>query len=304
MFLSFLRILKFSAQDIARNIWLSLVTIIILILAIFTVNILLVVKVVGNTAVDAIKEKIDINLFLKTNADEKEIEILVSQIKELPNVKEVNYISKAEALENFKLKHQDNPEILQSLSELGQNPLTPTIVIKPANIDNFKDLENHLNSINNTIIESRNFTNYQIMLDKINQITAKVNDAGMFLSSIFVFISLLVVYNSVRVAIFTHKMEIAIMKLVGASNSFIQMPYLFSSLVYTFFGMAFVVIIFYPFLSLLQPYLEAFFVGYKVNLLNYFYFDHFVTIFGVQFLLAAFINGVTSLLAVRKYSKV
>ena len=62
MFLSLIRIVKFSFQDIFRNIWLSLVTVIILILALFTVNILLVVKVVGNTAVDAIKQKIDVNL--------------------------------------------------------------------------------------------------------------------------------------------------------------------------------------------------------------------------------------------------
>ena len=64
MFLSFIRIIKFSFQDIFRNIWLSIVTVIILILALFSINMLLVVKVVGQTAVDVIKEKIDINLFL------------------------------------------------------------------------------------------------------------------------------------------------------------------------------------------------------------------------------------------------
>ena len=60
MFLYFIRIIKFSLQDIGRNIWLSLVTIIILVLALFTVNMLLVVKVIGDTAVNAIKEKIDV----------------------------------------------------------------------------------------------------------------------------------------------------------------------------------------------------------------------------------------------------
>jgi cell division transport system permease protein len=303
MFLSFFRVIKFSLQDIARNIWLSLVTIIILILALFTVNMLLVVKVVGDTAVDAIKEKIDINLFVKNDAEEPEIKMLEARIRELPNVRDVSYISKADALENFKLKYKDNPEIIQSLSELGQNPLTPTVIIKPDNLDNFDTLVNHLNSIDSKIIESRNFTNYELMLEKINSITDKVEEAGIFLSSIFILITLLVVYNSVRVAIYTHQKEITIMKLVGASNSFIQMPYLFSSLIYTLIGISFVAACFYPFLSLLQPYLEAFFVGYRVNLVDYFY-GNFIMVFGIQFLVAALVNGLTSLLAVRKYSKV
>ncbi len=303
MFLSFFRVIKFSIQDIMRNIWLSLVTIIILILALFTVNMLLVVKVIGDTAIGAIKEKIDINVFIKPTATEKEIEILQSEIRGIPNVREISYISKTEALDNFKMKHEDNPDILQSLSELGQNPLTPTIVIKPENLEQFDGLISQLNSIESDIIESRNFTNHEQMLEKINLITEKVNDAGMFLSFIFIFISMLVVYNSVKVAIYTHKPEIMIMKLVGASNTFIQMPYLLSSFIYSCLGMAFIMLTFYPFLTLLQPYLEAFFVGYNVNLIDYFYGNVFKT-FGLQLLIAILVNGLTSLLAVRKYSKV
>ena len=65
----------------------------------------------------------------------------------------------------------------------------------------------------------------------------------------------------------------------------------------------FIMIIFYLFLSLLQPYLEVFFVGYNIDILNYFY-GNILTIFGIQFLCAALINLVASYLAVRKYSKV
>lgn len=303
MILSFLRILKFSFQDIFRNIWLSLVTLIILILALFTINMLLVVQVVGQTAVDAIKEKIDINLFLKTDAPEDQITGLKVRIEALEEVKNITYISKTKALEVFREKHADNPEILESLRELGSNPLTPSLIIKPVNLDVFDNLINHLNGFNDEIIESRNFANYKLMLNKINTITDKVKDAGIALSGIFVFVTILVIYNSVRVAIYTHKREIAIMRLVGASNSFIQMPYLISSLIYTFVGVVFIMAIFYPFLTLLQPYLEAFFVGYNVDLVNYFY-GNFIYIFGIQFLVAAFINGFASWIAVKKYSNV
>ncbi|HAM88006.1 MAG: Cell-division protein [Candidatus Falkowbacteria bacterium GW2011_GWC2_38_22] len=303
MFLSFARIIKFSFQDIFRNIWLSLVTIIILILALFTVNMLLVVSVVGETAVGAVHDKIDINLYLKTDAKEEEILALKAKISELSEVKEVTYVSKEAALKNFTEKHKENQEILGALRELNINPLTPTMVIKPVNLDVFDNLINKLNAYDSEIIESRNFTNYKTLLGKINNITKKVTDAGLMLSSIFVFITMLVIYNSVRVAIYTHRRQISIMKLVGASNYFIQMPYLVSSIIYTLFGVLAIMVIFYPFLSLLQPYLETFFVGYNINLITYFYGNAF-NIFGLQFLAAALINIVASLIAVRKYSRV
>jgi len=275
----------------------------ILVLSLFTINMLLVVKVIGDTAVEAIREKIDINLFLKTTAEENEILALKAKVSGLSEVKDVVYISKAQALENFKNKHTDNPEVLEALKVLGNNPLTPTLVIKPKNLESFDNLINKLNSFNDPIIESRNFTNYKLMLEKINSITNKVYDAGLVLSIIFIAITILVIYNSARVAMYTHQREITIMRLVGASKKFIQMPYLLSSIIYTLFSVVIIMGIFYLFLHLLQPYLEAFFVGYNVNLVNYF-FKNGLMIFGVQFLVAAIINLLASYLAVRKYSKV
>lgn len=303
MFISALRVIKFSIQDIYRNIWLSLVTIIILILSLFTVNMLLIVKVIGDTAVEAIREKIDINLFLKTDAEENSILALKMEISNYSDVKEVVYISKSQALENFKSNHQDNPEVLEALKVLGTNPLSPTLVIKPKNLDNFDNLINKLNAINNPNIESRNFTNYKLMLAKINGITKKVYDAGLVLSVIFITVTILVIYNSARVAMYTHRREITIMRLVGASKKFIQMPFLFSSIIYTLIGVLVIMAIFYLFLRLLQPYLEAFFVGYNVDLIKYFYGD-WLKIFGTQFLVASLINLSASYIAVRKYAKV
>lgn len=303
MLISIGRVVKFSLQDLYRNIWLSLVTVIILILALFSINMLLVVKVVGQAAVEAIKNKIDINLFIAPSAEEAQIMALKSKIINLPEVKEVAYISKAEALDNFQNNHQDNPEILAALRELGKNPLSPTLVIKPKNLDEFDNLINKLNAFDDDIIESRNFANYKLMLEKINAITTKVSDAGIVLSSIFILITVLVVFNSIRVTIYTHRKEIIIMRLVGASRNFIQMPYLVSSLVYTMIGILAIMAMFYLFLGLLQPYLEAFFVGYNINILKYFY-DNALLIFGSQFLVASMINMFASYLAVRKYSKI
>jgi|WetSurMetagenome_2_1015567.scaffolds.fasta_scaffold101739_1 cell division transport system permease protein len=301
-FLSLYRIIKFSLQDLTRNIWLSIVTVIILVLALFSVNMLLVVKVIGEAAVGAVKDKIDISLYLKPEAEDMAIQALKAQIENLSEVKSVRYVSKDEALNIFKQNNSDNPEVLQALRELGKNPLTPTLIIQPKNSDQIENLTQELNRIQNDIIDSRDFTDYQNMLDRINAVTDKVTKAGLILSVIFIFITLMVIFNSIRVAIYTHNMEINIMRLVGAPNSFIYMPFLVSSLFYTLFGVIIIILLFYPFLSLLQPYLEAFFVGYNINIVNYFN-SHFLQIFGGEFLGIAAINILASWWAARRYAQ-
>lgn len=301
--LSFLRVIKFSLQDLARNIWLSLVTVIIIVLALASVNLLLVVKVLGSAAVSAVKEKIDISLYLKSDAEETRILILKNKISQIDSVKEVAYISRQAALESFRNKHKNNPEILQALLELGRNPLSPTLVVKPKNVDNYEDLIVGLNRIDDQLIESKNFDDNKAMLAKINNITDKAGRAGLAVSSLFILITILVVYNSIRVAIYTHKREIGIMKLVGASTWFIRAPYLISGLIYAALGSAAIIMILYPFLNFFQPYLEVFFAGFRVNILEY-YNNNFLTIFGLEFLAITAVNFLASLVAVGKYSKV
>ncbi len=304
MFLfSFARIIKFSFQDIGRNIWLSIVTITILILALFSVNMLLTVNVISKAAIGAIKDKIDVNLYLKTNAEEAKIMALKAKVSNLDQVKDVQYISKAEALASFKAKHKKDPEVLESLRELGKNPLTPSLIIKPKDVDQYEELIASLNKIDDDIIESRNFDDHKAMINKINSITNKISEVGMLVSSIFVFITLLLVYNSIRVAIYTHRREIKIMRLVGASNWFIRAPFLFSSIIYTIVGVVAIVGIYYFFITLLQPYIETFFIDYDINLVTYFN-ENFIIIFGAQFLVAVIVNILASLIAVGKYSKV
>lgn len=301
--LSLLRVIKFSFQDLARNIWLSVVTIIIIVLALLSVNLLLMVKVLGSVAIDAVKEKVDISLYLKSDGEESRILALKSKISELDSVKEVTYISKQAAVESFREKHKDNQEILQALLELGTNPLSPILVIKPKDINNYEDLIVGLNKINDPLIESRNFDDHKAMLAKINNLTDKASEVGLAISLLFILITILVVYNTVGVAIYTHRREIGIMKLVGASTWFIRAPYLFSGIIYAGLGVATIIIILYPLLSFVQPYLEVFFSGFKINIVEY-YNNNFLIIFGLEFLAVTLINFLASLFAVGKYSKV
>ncbi|HBA36591.1 TPA: hypothetical protein DCZ15_01815 [Candidatus Falkowbacteria bacterium] len=301
--LSLYRIIKFSFQDIVRNGWLTVATITILLLALFSINTLVTVRLISDSAVAAIKEKIDISLYLKPETPESEIMALKAKLTNSDKIKSVTYVSKASALESFRVRYQNNQEILAALKELGRNPLSPNLTIIPKDFNEADLLINELKMIDNPIIESRDFTDNSIILAKINNVTARVNEVGLFIISIFILISLLVVYNTIRVAIYTHRQEIEIMRLVGASHTFIYMPYLFSAFIYSLLSVLIIISVFYPFLTILQPYLEVFFMGYNVNILAYFV-DNFLFIFGLQFLVVLVINALASLFAVRKYARI
>lgn len=301
--LSLYRIIKFSFQDIFRNIWLTIVTITILLIALFSINILLTVRLISDNAVAAIREKIDISLYLKPETVESEIIALKNKISTSPKVREVVYTSKQSAIDSFRAKYENDPTVLAALKELGRNPLSPSLTVIPKNFEESNLVINDLKMLDSSIIESRDFSDNTSILNKISSITKRVNEVGLGIILIFALTSLLVVYNAIRVAIYTHRQEIEIMRLVGASNFFIYMPYMFSALVYALISVLIVISIFYPFLTLLQPYLETFFMGYNVNILSYF-IDNFFIIFGAQFLAILFINIVASLFAVRKYAKV
>jgi cell division transport system permease protein len=303
MFTALFRILKLSFQDIGRNIWLSVVTVTILILALFSINSLFTAQVISQNAIEAVKSKVDINLYLENNADEDKILELKTQIEKMPEVKEVRYVSQQEALISFRQQNEENPEIIQALRELGKNPLSPSLIILPENADNTDTLIANLKAYQSDIIESRDFNDNAVILEKINNITDSVNQVGMIIIAIFILTSLLVVYNSIRVAIYTHRREINIMRLVGASTNFIYMPFIASALIYSLVSVIVIIAIFYPFLSLLQPYLEVFFMGYNVDILSYFT-THFWSIFGIEFLIVAIINILASLIAVKRYAKV
>jgi cell division transport system permease protein len=114
MLSSFLRVIKFSIQDISRNIWLSVITVTILILAMFSINTLILTKTISASAIDAIKNKINISLYLTSSATETEIFYLKDKVMAMDRVKDVKYISKQEALDSFRANNENNEEILQA----------------------------------------------------------------------------------------------------------------------------------------------------------------------------------------------
>lgn len=301
MLISFIRILKFAVQNFFRNFWLSFVTLTILFLALSSVNLLVMVNLFADTSASVIENQIDVTVYFKPTIKEEQVLNVQSYLNTVDGVKDVTYVSPQEALELFKIKHQKEDKVLSALDELGDNPLGATLVIQANDPTKYEFIISELEGERfNGMIASKDFEDYRLMIDRISSITKTVSLGMTIAAIVFALISILIVFNTIRVAIYTHRDEIKVMKLVGATHSFILAPYIIEGVLFAALGVVLSMIIIYPVLGLVQPYLDNFFGQDVINVVGYFSVN-FAKIFGFQFLGSALITATASYLATKKY---
>ncbi|MBU1613078.1 permease-like cell division protein FtsX [Patescibacteria group bacterium] len=300
---SFFRILKFALQDIWRNIGLSFMTIMILVLMLLSVNVLWSVDILTKEAVNLVKEQINVSLYLSGAITDKELTELKNYISSFPEVVNLDVRSRDDVLNNFEERHKMSQEVLDALNELGANPFGPTIIIKTKEPGDYKKIIDSLSVPEyDYLIEAKSFDQHEEAIDRIQNITSRVEQMGMGLSILFAIIAFLIIFNTIRVSIFTHHTEIGIKRLVGASNWFIRGPYLVESFLFTVASIGVTMVLVFLALGWIDPYLNiAFPTGFSLT--NY-YNSNILMIFGIQALAVLLLNILSSWLAMRRQLKV
>ncbi len=301
--LSFFRVIKFAFLDIGRNLSLSFMTVLILVLMMLSVNALLIVRHLTNQSITYVKDQIDVSVYFDPEAKEEKIMEVKNYLHAFSEVTNIEYIDRETVLAGFKEKHKDNKEILASLEELGTNPLGPTMIVKTKEPQDYEKIITALSVPEyDHIIQSKTFADTQKAIERIDTITNRVEDLSFVLTVLFALIAFLVIFNTIRVAIFTQRVEISIKKLVGATNWFIRGPYIIEALIFSTLAVICTYGIVYFAARFLDQYLIVVF-GPASTLSSYFQ-NNIIELgliqFGVVFLLTLF----TSLLAMRKYLKV
>ena len=133
-------------------------------------------------------------------------------------------------------------------------------------------------------MENKNFSDPQKIVAFVDNMTGKAEKVGMILTAIFAIIALLIVFNTVRVIIYTHREEMAYAPR-WATNWFIRTPYLLEAALYAIFSLAIKVGLLYGLLYFAQPYLASLLQYYNFNLIGY-YNNNFITIFGLELIAA------------------
>ncbi len=301
--LSFLRLIRFALQDIYRNFSLSFMTILILVLMLLSINTMMVVNVITGQAVKSVKEQIDVSVYFAYDASEDQINEVKSYINSFPEVTEVLYLNSDQVLAEFKQQHADNPEILSSLEELGENPLGPTMVVKTRDPKDYKKVINALTIPEyENIIEAKTFADTEKAIERIDIITTQVERFAGVISILFAIIAFFIIFNTIRVAIYTQRTEISIKKLVGASSWFVRGPYILEAFIFSFVSLVIAYILVRFGVYFMDPYVEVVFG--ESQILTSYYDSNTITLLSIQFGSVLLLTVLSSLLAMRKHLRV
>ena len=302
MFTLLKRIIKAGFTNFQRQSSLSTATVFILVITTVLISSLFLAQYITRAVISNLQEKVDISVYFKEEVSEKEILEVKGELFKIPEVKDVEYISKEQALQNFVEMNKDNPRIMEGLETVGVNPLLAALNIRAREAAQYENIFGFLEkSPFKSLIDHANYPQKKLVIQRLFSITSNVNKAGIILSIILASVAVLVAFNTIRIAIYNSKEEISIMKLVGASNWFIRGPFIIQGIIC---GILSTLIAFSTFTGIcyfLGPKLEILSPG--LDVFNYFT-ANFITIFLIQLTVGTGMGVLSSIIAIRKYLEV
>lgn len=229
------RIIKYGTSGFARNIWLSTAATVVMAITLIILFVTVVASVILANTAEMMRDKIDITIYFKPTTSEKDLNELKDIISEDRNIKSVVTSTSEDEYEKFLEDNKDSDDIINVLDdemkELMISKMQATMRVKVYDVDNLDSIKN--------IVETN--AKFQSNLDKVKAPTYDVNQAeiatitswariartgGMILATVFLVISILIIFSTIRMAIFSRREEIYMMKLVGADKRFIRGPFL------------------------------------------------------------------------------
>lgn len=303
MITGFRRVVKAGFIGFWRNTYVALASIFVLTVALFVIGATVFVNQLLSTSLSTLQSKVDINVYFVPDAPSEEVERIRKAVEALPDVASVQFTSAEDALQQYRERNKDNEISLQALEELDENPLGANISIlaketsQYESISTFLEEQREAEQPQTPVIDEINYARNKDSIDTLTSIIDAVEQASYTIMIILLIASILITFNTVRLAIYTSREEIAIMRLVGASNMFIRGPFMLQGLMYGFISGILALLIFYPLLVWIGPRTETFF---EINLFNY-YIAHFGEIFGLLVGIGVVLGLVSSAFAVARY---
>lgn len=299
------RIIHYGFKNFWRNGLLSTAMIAIMTLSLVVFSGLLLANVATDQMIGFLKDKIDISVYFKNTAQEDAILNIKTALEGLSEVKSVEYISSDRALELFKNEHANDPAVTQSLNQLSANPFQAALNIKAHSPEQYASIDNYLKADSlQQYIDSVSFAKNQVVINRLTSLINGVNRFGLLLTILLSLIAGLVVFNTVRLAIYSNRDEIGVMRLVGASNLFVRGPYLIEGLIGGFFSAVLCTLIIailiaaIPWIFPSASYMDISLPGFSLT--SYVY-SHLFVYFLYQLAFGIGVATVSSFIAVRRY---
>ncbi|MCF7906404.1 ABC transporter permease [Patescibacteria group bacterium] len=302
--ITFIRLIKYAIQGFIRNFWLSFICITTISLAFISIDLFYSLGIISDNFVSSMKDKVDISIYLKPEESRTKVESIKDNLLSLNEVLEVRLLTKEEALTKFKERHSENAVLLESIDDLSENPLGDTLIVKAENPDDYQKILEYIDSFGyvNSILET-DYTNNQLIMDKINSFNDSLKNLLIFISIFFALISSITVLNTIRMTIYSRRKEIQIMRFLGASNSFIKVPFLIEGSFYMILGWITSYIAFYGINILIKSYAQNIFAVYDFDIAKII-LSNSQTFLISELVIGIILSILASLFTIRRYAKV
>lgn len=306
--LTWLRMMRYGANNFTRNAWLTTAATAVMTITLLIVFMTLSARTVLNDTVTKFRQDIDIPIFLRGDIDDNTVKKLSAKLRSDSNVTNVQFVSSDQAKQIYidrDVKAGD-VEQLRTIAEAG--------VVFPAQLNiNVQDPSN-LDSINQLVTNDNMFklnlnqdvdtviTGNQKTIQTLSAWASTTEKAGLLATVIFTAISMLIVFNTIRMAIFNRRDEIEMMKLIGADKGFIRGPFVVEAVMYGFFAALIATGLGYLALMLSEPKIKAY--GIETGFISDTLISYLPLVLIAMIAVGALIGVISSRLAVRRYLKV
>jgi cell division transport system permease protein len=300
------RIIRTGCINFVRNAWLSIAAMAVMLITLTIVLFSVIANATFSNTIKQITDKIDISVYLKDSVTPAQRDKLIGQVKALPNVKSVIYSSKDQALIAYNHQNLGNTDLLAAVSQID-NPLPASLNIKPKDVNKIGDIKTFLDK-KDIIAQQSAPTSYsgdrKQAVDKITHATDFMRRAGIIGVLVFAFISMLIIFNTIQMAIFNRRDELTIMRLLGASTSFIRGPFVVESVLYGVISAVISIVLLNGLFTVSSSTLQASSLGLlDINYANDYFAVHFWTFLTLQLGVGIFIGAASSTIATRRYLK-
>ncbi len=304
--ISFGRVIKGGLVNFIRNAWLAVAAVAVMVITLSIVLFSVIANATFAHTVEQITDKIDISVYLKDSVEPSKRDELIGQVRDLENVKSVNFTSKEEALKRYKQQNKDNLDLLLAISQTD-NPLPASLQIKPRDPNKIQNIKDFLEKPDVKALQSDE-TSYsgdrKEAIDKITAATAFFRKAGLAGVIVFAAISMLIIFNTIRMAIFNRRDELSIMRLLGASTWYIRGPFVVETVLYGVISAILSVALCNLLFSIQASAFDASSLGLlDIRYANTYFAERFWIILGIQLTIGVLIGAISSTIATRRYLK-
>ena len=305
-FISLERIVKTGFINFFRNLSLSIAATAVMVVTLTIVLFAIIANATFNNTISQINEKIDISVYLKDSVTDDQRKEVINTLESLDNVKTVEYISKDQALEQYRADNKDNLDLLLAISQTD-NPLPATIKIKPVDPGRIDEIKSVLEADKVKALQSDE-TSYsgdrKEAIDKITKATAFFRKAVFIGVVTFAVISMLIIFNTIQMAIFNRRDELTIMRLLGASTWYIKGPFIVETMLYGVVAAVSSLVICNSLFVVQSQAFNASSLGLlDMDFANKYFADNFWIFLGLQLISGMLIGALSALVATKRYLK-